>query len=82
MAYAMYTAGWKPAFFSGACDFSLSGLTVGSTGCAGSRAASTEERTFSSDMAIAVDEGKKGVVNSAESRGEGEEVASPGRRRA
>jgi hypothetical protein len=49
--YAMYTAGWNEAG-SGAA-LTASGLTVGSTGWAGSRAASTEDRIFSSeDMAV------------------------------
>ena len=43
----MYTAGWKWAG-SGA-DFNASGFTVGSTAWAGSRAASTEDLTFSSE---------------------------------
>jgi hypothetical protein len=45
---AMYTAGWKDGA-SGA-DFCASGLTVGSTGRAVSRDASTEDLIFSSDM--------------------------------
>ena len=50
--HAMYTAGWKLA--GSGCDFSALGLTVGRTGCAGSRAASIEDRTFSSDMIMTV----------------------------
>ena len=49
MTYAMYTAGWKDGA-SGA-GFCASGLTVGSTGRAVSREASTEDLIFSSDMA-------------------------------
>ena len=48
LTYAMYTAGWKDGG-SGA-DFCASGLTVGSTGRAVSREASTEDLAFSSDM--------------------------------
>lgn len=47
--YAMYTAGWKDGA-SGA-GFCASGLTVGNTGRAVSREASTEDLIFSSDMA-------------------------------
>lgn len=45
---AMYTAGWKDGA-SGA-GFCASGLTVGSTGRAVSREASTEDLIFSSDI--------------------------------
>lgn len=45
----MYTAGWKEAE-SGSERFCMAGLTVGNTGWAGSRAASSDARIFSSDM--------------------------------
>jgi hypothetical protein len=56
LTYAMYTAGWKDGA-SGA--FCTSGFTVGSTGRAVSRDASTEDLTFSSaDMfAVVANEG-------------------------
>jgi hypothetical protein len=47
----MYTAGWKAALGAGA-GISASGLTMGSTGWAGSRGESMEERAFSSAMAL------------------------------
>jgi hypothetical protein len=51
LTYAMYTAGWKDGA-SGV--FSASGFTVGSTGRAVSRDASTEDLTFSSEDMFAV----------------------------
>lgn len=45
----IYTAGWKDAE-SGSERFWTVGFTVGSTGWAGSRAASSDARTFSSDI--------------------------------
>lgn len=48
--YAMYTAGWKDG---GSGDFCASGLTVGSTGRAVSREASTEDLAFSSEDMVA-----------------------------
>jgi hypothetical protein len=52
LTYAMYTAGWKDGA-SGV--FWASGFTVGSTGRAVSREASTEDLTFSSDDMLAVE---------------------------
>lgn len=83
----MYTAGWKEAD-SGSERFCMAGLTVGNTGWAGSRAASSDARIFSSDMVAAC-----GAWAAMHSRGccrggvrggrrtESEVVASSGRHR-
>ena len=58
-----------PLFFDAGWDFSALGFTVGSTGWAGSRALSKEDRAFSSDMTV-VGCGKRvreRVVSSVES---------------
>lgn len=60
--YAMYTDGWKLAA-SLVWLFWMLGFTVGRTGWAGSRAASTEERTFSSDMVARMEVKTEGERN-------------------